>query len=59
MGKSGVGRLSEIGVATADELIEVAVENPGARLKEQVSTFRRPTHRLAFVKTFVHDLVHR
>ena len=52
-------RLPEIGIAIADELIEVAVENPSAGLEHQVGTCRRPPHRLTLVRALVHDLVHR
>jgi hypothetical protein len=46
-------------VAAANELIEIAVQDPCSRLKQQVSAAWRPPHRLTFVEALVHDLVDR
>jgi hypothetical protein len=47
------------GIAATDELIEVAVENAGPGLKQQVGAARCPAHRLTFVTALVDDLVDR
>ncbi|MEA2792564.1 MAG: hypothetical protein QOG73_4970 [Acetobacteraceae bacterium] len=51
--------LPKRGVATADELIEIAVEDSCSGLEQQVSATGRPAHRLTLVEAFVHDLVDR
>ena len=47
------------GIAAADELFEVAVENMGSGLKQEMSVVRPPAHRLSLVHSFVNDLVNR
>jgi hypothetical protein len=45
------------GIAVADDLVEVAIENAGSGLKQQVGTARRLAHRLTFATMLVDDLV--
>ena len=53
------GCFPEFRVSAAKELIEIAVQDPCSRLKQQVSAAWRPAHRLTFVEALVHDLVDR
>ena len=58
-GSFGDGGHAEGGRAAADEVIEIAVEDAGAGLQQQVGAPRRPAHRLAFVEALFDDLVDR
>jgi hypothetical protein len=58
-GNAGLLWAPERGIAATNELIEVAVENAGSGLKQQMDAARCPAHRLTFVAALVDDLVDR